>query len=215
MDIEVRTPENTCIVLIDYVSGFAPLIASQTVAENVSGGRALAQTALAYGIPLIVSVGPEHDPRGVLYPEIAEVLGDHLVQHRGLSFDAFEDEEFAAAVMATGRRHLVIAGLMSDGCVMHTTMSALRRDYGVSIVADATASTSLTAHHSAMARFTQLGVVPRTWMSLASEFQKSYANTETLTEYRAIQANMPGYAMLNATLGNLRNLAANTSIENQ
>ncbi|WP_051021624.1 isochorismatase family protein [Nocardia araoensis] len=207
MEIDVRTPENTAIILIDYVSGFAPLIASQTIAENTAGGRALAQTAKAFEVPLIVSVGPERDPRGVLYPEIAEVLAGGPPQHRGLTFDAFEDEEFATAVHATGRRHLVVAGLMTDGCITHTVMSALRRGHEVSIVADATASTSLTAHETAMARFGQLGVTPRTWMSLASEFQKSYANTETLSAYREIQANLPGYAMLNATLGNARKIA--------
>jgi hypothetical protein len=30
---------------------------------------------------------------------------------------------------ATGRKHLVIAGLMTDGCVMHAVLSALRAGY--------------------------------------------------------------------------------------
>jgi hypothetical protein len=34
MDIERRTPHNTAIVLIDYVTGFANLFGSQSVQEN-------------------------------------------------------------------------------------------------------------------------------------------------------------------------------------
>ncbi len=202
MDLERRTAGNTAIVLIDYVTGFAPMIGSQTVAENAAGGRALVQTASTFGVPLVVSIGPRQDPRGGLYPEIAAVLGEHPVVHRGLSFDAFEDEGFASAVAAAGRRHLVVAGLMTDGCVMHSVLSALRAGYEVSVVADATASETAAAHGAALARFTQLGVVPRSWLSLASELQRSYANTETLQAFREIQANSPAYAMLNATLAN-------------
>jgi len=200
MDIERRTAGNTAIVLIDYVTGFAPMIRSQTVAENAAGGRALVQTANTFGVPAVVSIGPRNDPRGPLYPEIAAVLGDHPVVHRGLSFDAFDDEGFASAVAATGRRHLVVAGLMTDGCVMHSVLSALRAGYRVSVVVDATASETAAAHDAALARFTQLGVVPRSWLSFASELQRSYANVETLTAFREIQSNSPAYAMLNATL---------------
>lgn len=77
---EARAPDNRCTVLIDYVSSFAPLIDLQRIAKNVVGGRALAQTALTFGVPLIVSVGPVNDPSGVLYPEIADVLGAGNVQ---------------------------------------------------------------------------------------------------------------------------------------
>ncbi|WP_113698756.1 isochorismatase family protein [Nonomuraea lactucae] len=211
MDIERRTAANTAIVLIDYVSGFAPLIGSQTIAENTAGGRALVQTAHTFGVPLVVSTGPRNDPRGVLYPEITEVLDGHPVVHRGLSFDAFEDGGFERAVAATGMRHLVIAGLMTDGCVMQTTLSALRRDYDVSLVVDATASDSAASHNAALTRFTQLGVTPRSWLSFASELQRSYEHTGTLAGFRAIQSNMPGYAMLNASLTNVREILANAS----
>jgi Isochorismatase family len=201
-DLERRTAGNTAIVLIDYVTGFAPMIRSQTVADNAASGRALVQIANAFGVPLVVSIGPRNDPRGGLYPEIAAVLGEHPVVHRGLSFDAFEDEGFASAIAATGRRHLVVAGLMTDGCVMHSVLSALRAGYEVSAVVDATASETAAAHGAALARFTQLGVVPRSWLSFASELQRSYANVETLKAFREIQSNSPAYAMLNATLAN-------------
>ena len=213
MDIERRTAANTAIVLIAFITGFAPLIGSQTIIENVAGGRALVQIARTYDVPLVVSSGPREDPRGVLYPQIAEVLEDHPIVYRGLSFDAFEDEGFEQAVAATGRRHLLIAGLMTDGCVMHTTISALRKDYEVSVVVDATATEKPTTHDAALTRFTQLGVTLRSWLSLASEFQGSYANTDTLADFRQIQSNMPGYAMLNGTIGNVREILANVQSE--
>jgi nicotinamidase-related amidase len=200
MDIDRRTPDNTAIVLIDYVTGFANLFRSQSVQENVGGAVALAKTAVGYGVPLVVSVGPQHDPRGPLYPEVAAVIGDHPVIHRGGSFDAFDFPGFEAAVAATGMRHLVIAGLMTEGCILHTSLGALRRDYGVSLVIDATAGENTTIHDAAVTRLLQLGVVPVSWLSFASELQRTYDNADTVGIYLDIQMQAPGFAKNLSTL---------------
>lgn len=194
MDIERRTPGNTAIVLIDYVTGFANLFRSQSVQENVSGAVALAKTAVGYGVPLVVSTGPENDPRGPLYPEVAAVIGDHPVIHRAGSFDAFDFPGFEAAVAATGMRHLVIAGLMTEGCILHTSLGALRRDYTVSLVIDATAGETTAIHDAAVTRLIQLGVVPVSWLSFASELQRTYDNLDTVGVYLDIQMQAPGFA---------------------
>jgi nicotinamidase-related amidase len=202
MDIERRTPGNTAIILIDYVTGFANLFRSQCVQENVSGAVALAKTAVGYGVPLVVSTGPLNDPRGPLYPEVAAVIGDHPVIHRGGSFDAFDFPGFEAAVAATGMRHLVIAGLMTEGCILHTTLGALRRDYTVSLVIDATAGENTAIHDAAVTRLLQLGVVPVSWLSFASELQRTYDNADTVGIYFDVQMQGPGFAK------NLNTLAA-------
>jgi nicotinamidase-related amidase len=202
MDIERRTPGNTTIVLIDYVTGFANLFRSQSVQENVSGAVALAKTALGYRVPLVVSTGPRNDPRGGLYPEVAAVIGDHPVIHRGGSFDAFDFPGFEAAVAETGMKHLVIAGLMTEGCILHTTLGALRRDYAVSLVIDATAGENTVIHDAAVTRLLQLGVVPVTWLSFASELQRTYDNADTVGTYFDVQMQAPGFAK------NLNTLAA-------
>ena len=93
--------------------------------------------------------------------------------HRGGSFDAFDFPGFEAAVAGTGMRHLVIAGLMTEGCILHTSLGALRRDYTVSLVIDATAGETTAIHDAAVTRLLQLGVVPVSWLSFASELQRT------------------------------------------
>jgi nicotinamidase-related amidase len=200
MKIVRHTPENTAIVLIDYVTGFANLIGSQEIGENVNGAVALAKTALAFDVPLVVTLGPPGDPRGPLYPEVAAVIGDHPLVHRGGSFDAFDFPAFGDAIAATGRRHLVLAGLMTEGCVVHTALTALERDHTVSLVVDATAGETAVTHAAAVTRLTQLGVVPTTWLSLASELQRTYDNLETVAAYRDIQTHSPVFAKYTTSL---------------
>ena len=194
MDIELRTPENTVIVLVDYVTGYANLIRTQSITDNVIGSVALARMAIGYGIPLVVTLGPERDPRGTLYPELKEEIGDTPVVYRAGSFDAFGYPEFEQAIEEAGVRHLVIAGLTTDGCVLRTSVAALQRGLGVTVVADATASTSHVRHDTAVGRLTQLGVSFTTWLSLAAEIQVTYDNEKTVGVYRSIQALDPSFA---------------------
>ncbi len=208
MDIERRTASNTAIVLVDYVTGFANMIGSQELAENTAGALALAQTAVGFDVPLVVTLGPEQDPRGGLYPAVQEVVGDHPIVYRGGSFDAFDFAGFGEAVERTGARHLVVAGLMTDGCVLQTCLTALRRDYSLSLVVDATAACTTVAHDTAVDRLVGLGVTAVTWMSLAAELQVTYDNPATLPAFRRIQANSPQYAMMQATLASSRAAAA-------
>jgi nicotinamidase-related amidase len=202
MEIEQRTAANTTIVLIDYVSGFAGMIGSQTIGQNIAGSCALARTALTFGVPLVVTMGPERDPRGMIYPELAEILSTHPVVYREGSFDAFSFPWFEQAVKATQVRHLVAGRLMTDGCVLHTCLSALRNGYTVSLVVDATASESDVAQYAAVDRLSRLGATLTTWLSFASKLQGSYDNVETVAEFRQIQAYSPGYRMFQSTIAN-------------
>lgn len=208
MDIPTRTPANTAIVLIDYVTGFANVFDSQSLAENIAGGVGLAKTALGYGIPLVVTLGPEQDPRGGLYPEIADVIGEHPIVHRGGSFNAFDFPGFAEAIEATGRKHLVIAGLMTEGCILYTSLDALRRGYTISVVVDATAGATTVIHDAALLRLTQLGATPVSWLSLASEFQVTYENLETLGVYMDVMSGARTFGMNIAALGNAQRVGA-------
>jgi len=200
MDIERRTPANTAIVLIDYVTGFANMLRSQTVAENLAGAVAMAKIARGYDVPLVVTVGPRIDPRGPLYPQVSAVIGDHPVIYRGGEFDSFDVPEFEEAVAATGRRHLVVAGITTEGCVINTVIGALRRDYTASIVVDASGGCSPTSHDTAIKRLIQLGVTPTSWLSFAAELQRSYGNGATLPAYLDVQAQSPEFVMNRHTL---------------
>lgn len=200
MEIEKRTPENIAIILIDYVTSFANMVRSQTTAENVTGAVAMAKLARGFNIPLIVTTGPPNDPRGPLYPELQAVLGDHPVVHRAGEFNSFDVAEFDRAVTATGRRHLVFAGLTTEGCVLQTMLGALRRDYAASLVVDATAALSQISHDCAVSRLMQHSVTPLTWLSLAAELQQSYANQATLSTFLDVQGLLVPFTMNRATI---------------
>lgn len=64
--------------------------------------------------------------------------------------NARDDENFAAAVKATGRNRFVIAGVNNDVCTVFPALSLVRDGYEVQLIADAGGSPSKIADDTAL-----------------------------------------------------------------
>lgn len=195
MNLDPLTPENTTIVLVDYAVGFANILRSHDLTSHINNVVGLAKTATLYGSGLVVTNGLPSKPSGPLYPELLEVIGDFPVIERSTQFNSFLDDRFAAAVLDTGRKKLVIGGVATEGCVLQTVLGALRAGYEPYVVVDASATVTSEAHDAAIMRMTQLGVVPVTWFSVAAEFQLDPRFAETGHRAALMRDHMPSMMM--------------------
>jgi nicotinamidase-related amidase len=195
MNLEPLTPENTTIILIDHAVGFANILRSHDLPSHLNNVVGLAKLAVTFGTGLVVTNGEPSKPSGGLYPQLLEVIGDHPVIERGGNFDAFSDPAFAAAVEATGRRKLVIAGISTEGCLLQSVLGALRLDYDVYVVADASASITRETHDTAIMRMVQAGATPVTWFSLAGEFTVDHRSARGPLNQRLMREHVPSMAM--------------------
>src|SRR6201997_5624493 len=92
----------------------------------------LAQVARLLHLPMHLSVVPEGGQRPELIPELArETAG--IAQYPRLSASPFLDEATRAAISATGRQHLVIAGFATEAVVLHGVRDAIATGYQVSV----------------------------------------------------------------------------------
>ena len=195
MRLEPLTPDNTTVVLIDHAVGFANVLRSHDTAEHIGNVVGLAKTAVRYGTGLVVTNGLPSKPSGPLYPQLLEVIGDHPIIERGGNFNAFLDPAFAAAVEATGRRKLAVAGISTEGCVLQTVLGALRAGYEVYLVVDASASLTPETHATAVQRMVQAGAVPTTWYSLAGEFTVDHRSRTGPVLQSLMREHVPTMAM--------------------
>ncbi len=182
--LEQFTPQNTTILMVDYSVGFLNSFRSHTVNDHLQATVALAQTALGFNTGFVVNLGSGQTP----YPQLVNVLGDHPIIYRGGEYNALENADVLKAVEDTGRPRLVIGGISTDGCVIETAFGALRRGYTVGLVADATAGETLETHNLAVNRMIQAGVVPLSWLSLATELQYDWSTGDTAQAYFQIIA---------------------------
>lgn len=80
--------------------------------------------------------------------------------------NAWEDETFAAACRATGKRNFVMAGVTTDVCMVGPAISAVEDGFNVQVVCDACGSGNQIAEEMAWRRMERAGVV-RNWASPA------------------------------------------------
>jgi nicotinamidase-related amidase len=178
--------------MVDYSAGFVNTFRSHTVNEHLTATVGLAKTALGLRSGLVVNLGAGQTP----YPQLVQALGKHPIIYRGGEYNALDNPGVRKAVEATGRKSLAIGGISTDGCVIETAMGALRLGYRVALVEDATAGQTRESHDICVRRMIQAGIVPVSWLSLATEFQMNWENKETAQAYFSLIAEAsPGLHM--------------------
>jgi nicotinamidase-related amidase len=176
-ELGVWTYEDCALVLIDYQNDMFEVIRSETNADLVElHVRLLARTAKAFGLPIVLStVGVAFGFNGPTLPSVLADL-DGIEPIDRSSMNAFEDERFRAAVAATGRKRLIIAGLHTEICLAFATVEALKAGYDVLYVTDAVGGRSQAAHRTAIDRLAHAGAVPTTALAVTTELFRDWAS---------------------------------------
>jgi nicotinamidase-related amidase len=180
------TPENAALVLIDFQPVQVASIVSMEKRQLVSNIVAVARTAALYNLPIVLStvnVGMGRNKPTI--HQLSEVLPNVVAIDR-TSINAWEDEDFVAAVKATGRKKLIMAALWTEVCLVFPALDALKAGYEVYPVVDAVAGTSVEAHRAGLERITLAGGQPTTWVQLICELQRDWLRTDTVEGFAAI-----------------------------
>jgi len=177
--LEVLTPENSQLIIIDHQPQMAFGVQSidrQLLKNNVVG---LAKAAKAFGIPTIITTVETESFSGKTYPEILDVFPDHPILER-TSMNSWDDQKVRDALAKNGKKKVIVAGLWTEVCNTTFALCAmLEGEYEIYMVADASGGTSKDAHDFAMQRMVQAGVVPVTWQQVLLEWQRDWAHRDT------------------------------------
>ena len=91
----------------------------------------------------------------------------------------FEEPAIRAAVAATGRKTLALAGIVTEIAVLHGTLSAIREGYTVHVLLDCCGGLSDRTEHAALRQMEQAGAilssVPSFYTTIAGDFTKPEA----------------------------------------
>lgn len=170
----VIDPDDAVMLLIDHQSGLFQTVGDMPMTELRERAGALASIATLAGIPVITTASVPQGPNGPLIPEIhANAPHAQYVARKG-EINAWDNPDFVAAVKATGRGTLIIAGTITSVCMAFPSISAVHDGYKVFAVVDASGTYSKMAQEITLARVVQAGVVPMDTAAVASEVQKSW-----------------------------------------
>lgn len=171
-------PETSVLVLIDHQPFQIANLHSHEptlVLNNVIG---LAKSAKAFGVPTVLTTVTA-ERGGLLIKGVQEVFPDQRPIDRTL-INAWQDRRVVDAVAQTGRRQLIMAALWTEICLAMPALHAKGDGFDVFVVTDASGGVSAETHDMAVRRMVQAGIVPITWLAVASEWQRDWARPAAL-----------------------------------
>lgn len=178
MALDLFTPEDTAVLLIDHQVGTMSWVRSIAIDDMKANALALAKAAKALDMPLVLTSSLEDRAQGPLMDELKDVAPDEFdrrVRRQGV-VNALDDPNFADAVKATDRRNLIIAGVTNDVCTVYPTMSACEQGLQVRVVADAGGSMSKAADDIAIKRMEQAGAIITSTNMILTELARNWTS---------------------------------------
>jgi len=180
MSYEKFNADNAALLLIDHQVGTMGWVHSIPYEELKRKALMLAKTAAILNMPVVLTSSMEEYAQGPLLSELEQILPDAFasrIKRMGI-VNAMDDENFAAAVKATGRKKLVIAGVTNDVCTVYPALSLVREGYDVQVVADGGGSPTVMADEIALRRMDKNGVTLTSTNQVIAELAGSWATPE-------------------------------------
>lgn len=167
---------NAAVLLVDHQAGLLSLVRDFDPDKFKNNVLATAALAKYFNLPTILTTSFEDGPNGPLIPELKEMFPAAPYIARPGQINAWDNEDFVKAVKATGKKQLIIAGVVTEVCVAFPALSAIEEGYDVFVVTDASGTFSEVTRHSAWDRMSQAGAQLMNWFAVACELHRDWRN---------------------------------------
>jgi len=171
------TQDNCVVTLIDHQPQMLFGVSNFDRQSIINNTVAFAKATRVFDVPVVLST-VEKPFSGNLWPQLHAVFPKQTRIERS-SMNAWDDQNFVAAIKATGRKKIVLAGLWTETCVALPTVQAIHDGYEIYVVEDCCGDVSQLAHDNAMKRVIQAGAKPVTSLSVMLEWQRDWAQKDT------------------------------------
>ncbi|MEL6331509.1 MAG: isochorismate family cysteine hydrolase YcaC [Cyanobacteria bacterium J06626_26] len=168
--------DDAAVLMVDHQAGLVSLVQDYPPNEFKNNILALANVAKFFNLPTILTTSMEEGPNGPLVSELKEAFPDAPYIARPGQINAWDNEEFVAAVKATGKKQLIVAGVVTDVCVAFVALSAIEAGFDVFVVTDASGTFDEGVRAAAWDRMSAAGVQLINWFAVACELHRDWRN---------------------------------------
>lgn len=174
---KLYTPADSAVVFIDHQPQMTFGVASIDRASLMNNVVMLAKAAKEFRLPAVLTAVETEGFSGYVWPHLLDVFEGQEVVER-TSMNSWDDPGFRAAIEATGRRKILVAGLWTEVCVTWPVIEMLGAGYQMYVVDDACGATSQAAQDAALSRMVQAGAVRLTTVAAVLEMQRDWKDHE-------------------------------------
>ena len=185
------TPQNCALLVIDYQPIQVTSVASRNRRELVNNIVAVARIAKLFELPVVLStVNVKTGINQPMITQVTDILPGEPIDRT--TVNAWE-EDFHAAVKATGRNKLLVCALWTEVWLCFPVLDAIKENYEVYPIIDAVGGTSSEAHKLALRRMIQAGAKPVSWVQLICELQRDWQRKNTAGDFAKILFAVEGH----------------------
>ncbi|KAI5841720.1 Isochorismatase-like protein [Tricharina praecox] len=168
---------DTMLLVVDIQVGLFQM-ARDTSPEEYRN-HALAHSAIGplFDIPTILTTSAQDGPNGPLPKEIIAMHPNAPLVMRHGEVNAWDNAEFRAAVKATGKSQVILAGITTDVCTTFLALSLREAGYEVWANTDASGTFNKRIADEANARMRDAGVTTTGMFAIALELMRDWRST--------------------------------------
>ena len=171
-------PETAVLMLIDHQVGTLSIVKTMSPETSLKNAIALGKAAQLLGIPIIMTTSDEDQAQGPTAPALAKALPDAYAARKKRTgiVNAWADPAVKAAVVATGRKQVIMAAVTTDVCLIFPAISAVHEGFEVQAVVDASGSPFQASEDVARERMRGDGVVLTATNTLLAELAQDWCS---------------------------------------
>lgn len=177
---KLLSPTNHTLVLIDHEGQMAFATTSIPMVELRNNTGLIAKASKIFNVPTIVTTVYEKSFAGPVFPEIEAVYPEASTKYYDrTTMNTWEDKPTHDAIIKTGKKKIVLAGLWTSVCIVGPALSAIADGFEVIVITDACGDVSKEAHDMAIQRMIQVGAQPMTSLQYMLELQRDWSRQGT------------------------------------
>ncbi|KAL2851102.1 Isochorismatase-like protein [Aspergillus pseudoustus] len=206
--------DNAALLIIDYQVGLAQLV--RDYGTNDFRNNMLAHAALGktFDLPVVMTTSSDFGPNGQMLKEILDMYPNTTVIRREGEVNAWDNADFRAAVAATGKRQLIIGGIVTEVCTTFLALSLIDEGYEVYANTEGSGTFDPRLAVDANRRMEAAGVTLMGWWAILCDLFRDWRHVPGLTELLptidkylfayGLVARHHGAAIVNGTLAEIQ-----------
>ncbi|TVY28763.1 putative hydrolase [Lachnellula hyalina] len=196
------------LLVVDHQLGLSQLVHDFSTVEFRQSILAHAAIGNLFNLPTILTTSADTGPNGALPKEVIAMHPNAPFIHRQGEVNAWDNTDFRAAVEATGKKQIILGGIVTEVCTAFLSLSLVEAGYEVFANTGGTFSDKLAA--DANRRMEQAGVHLMGMFGIVMDLMRDWRNTpgtaevlpflDTFLVPYSLVARDHGYAIDNGTI---------------
>ncbi|KAL0571767.1 hypothetical protein V5O48_010196 [Marasmius crinis-equi] len=168
---------NACLLVVDHQSGLFELVKDYEPIEFKNNILAHAELGKVFNLPVVMTTSTDHGPNGPMLQEVLDMHPDAPLIRRQGEVNAWDSSAFRDAVKATGKKQIIIGGIVTDVCTAFLALSLIEEGYTVFANSEASGTYSKRIADEANDRMRAAGVQVMSMFGIAAELMRDWRET--------------------------------------